>query len=109
MKPFTDTLREIEGGTFVDELTKATYEMVKAVREVRKPGVITIKIGFEPTGRGTVTLHSKVESKTPQHDRMPTTFFLTAEDTLLRDDPAQEKLPLRAVGDDDGPIRAIRD
>jgi len=106
-KPFSDVLREIQDGGFVDELTQKLYEMVQAVREVRKPGVMTIKLGFEPTGKGTITLHTKVEVKVPQHENIPTTFFLTPENTLLRDDPLQEKLPLRAVEDRSEPLRTV--
>jgi len=97
MKPFTDVIGEIENGAFLKELTEATYNMVASVTDTRKPGVLTIKLGFAPTGRGSVEISTKVESKEPEHDRATTTFFVGQGFVLMRDDPRQQKLPLREV------------
>lgn len=96
-KPFTDLLGEVENGDFLHELTEAMYLLVSAVRETRKPGQIAIAISVTPTGRESVDLDAKFKVKEPEHDRPSTTFFVTKEGTLLRNDPNQPRLPLREV------------
>lgn len=107
-KPFTDTLGELEGGQFLRDLTEASYQIARAVRETRKPGAIKISIKFSPTGKGSVELDAKVDVSEPEHDRPTTTFFLGPDGTLLRSDPNQPRLPLREVVDKQtGELRAV--
>lgn len=98
-RPFTDTLGELENGGFLKELTEATYNISHAVRETRKKGKLKITLNFTPTGRGSVQIDAEFEANEPEHDRPSTIFFQTPDGTLLRDDPNQPKLPLRAVPD----------
>jgi len=53
-KPFSDVLREIEGGRFVDDLTRDLRKVVNAVLETRKAGMLAITIKVVPTGRGSI-------------------------------------------------------
>lgn len=99
-KPFTDVLGELEGGYFLREMTAKLYEVVRAARETRKAGEIKLAIKVSPTGRGSVELDAKIDAKVPEHDRPTTTFFLTPDGTLMRNDPNQPRLPLREVMDD---------
>lgn len=96
-KPFSDTLREIEGGQFLNELTEATYNMIAAVMETRKAGKLKVEIKFTPTGKGTVNVDADFEAKEPEHDRPSTTFFVGKDFSLVRSDPNQPRLPLREV------------
>jgi len=105
-KPFTDVLGEIENGELLADMTKALYEVVRAVRETRKPGGIKLAVKITPTGKGGVTIDAKYEPVVPEHDRPSTVFFLSPDGTLLRNDPDQPQLPLRKVADaDNDPIR----
>lgn len=99
-KPFTDTLGEIEGGQLLRDLTEALYNITHAVRETRKPGELRVALKITPTGRGSVEIDAAFVAKEPEHDRPSTTFFMTPDGTLLRNDPNQPQLPLRAVEDD---------
>lgn len=99
-KPITDVLGELEGGRYIRELTKALTEITNAVRETRKDGTLTLKLKIKPTGQGSVLVASTFDAKVPEHDRLETTFFLTPSGALMRDDPNQERLPLRAVEDE---------
>jgi hypothetical protein len=110
-KPFTDTLGEIEGGRFLREATEQVREIVLAVMETRKKGSMTLKFAFTPTGKGAVEIDAKLDAKVPEHDRTTTTFFTTPEGTLMRDDPAQPRLPLRSVDPDrfHEPLRHVND
>jgi hypothetical protein len=67
------------------------------VRETRKPGALKLAIKFTPTGRGSIELDAKFDAIEPEHDRPTTTFFLSPDGTLLRNDPNQPRLPLREV------------
>lgn len=105
-KPFSDTLGEIENGKFLRDVTEATYNIVGAVMETRKPGKLTITLDFHPTGKGTVAIDADFKTKEPEHDRPPTTFFVGSDLSLQRQDPNQPRLPLREVDrPDDKPLR----
>lgn len=107
-RPFTDILGELENGYLLKELTAKVYEVVRASRETRKPGAIKIAIKISPTGRGSVELDAKIDASIPEHDRPTTTFFLTPEGTMMRNDPNQPRLPLREVADDaTGELRTV--
>ena len=108
-RPFTDVLGELEGGDVLRELTAKVYEVVRAARETRKPGAIKFAIKISPTGKGSVELDTKIDATVPEHDRPTTTFFVTPEGTLMRNDPNQPRLPLREVMDDKtGELRTVR-
>ncbi len=98
-RPFTDVIGELEGGDLLRELTTKLYEVGRAVRDTRKEGGIKLVVKISPTGRSFI-LDAKVEAKVPEHDRPSTTFFMTPEGTLMRNDPNQPRLPLREVMDD---------
>lgn len=105
-KPFTDVLGEIENGKFLRDVTEATYNVVGAVMETRKPGKITLTIDVKPTGKGTVAIDANCLTKEPEHDRPATTFFVGQDLSLQRQDPNQPRLPLREVETaDDKPLR----
>ena len=98
-KPFTDILGEIESGQFLRELTAKVYEIVRSTQETHKPGALKLSIKFSPTGRGSVMIDAKMDATVPEHDRPSTTFFVTPDGTMMRNDPNQPRLPLREVSD----------
>lgn len=105
-KPITDVLGEVESGQFLGELTEATYNIIAAVMDTRKPGALTIKLKFTPTGKGTVEVDADFDAKEPEHDRPSTTFFVGKDYALLRQDPNQPRLPLReAEKPDNEPVK----
>lgn len=108
-RPFTDVLGELENGYLLKEITAKVYEIVRAVRETRKPGSLKLAIKITPTGRGSVELDAKIDGAVPEHDRPTTTFFMSPDGTLLRNDPNQPRLPLREVMDDNtGELRNVK-
>lgn len=105
-RPFTDVLREVEGGRLVNDLTAEVYKLIEAVRDTRRSGQLKLTLSFSPTGRGTIEVNSKVDVKAPEDPRPSTTFFTTPENTLVRDDPSQPNLPLQVVPrDHQAPVR----
>ncbi len=108
-KPFTDILGEIENGSFLRELTAQVYEIVRATQETRKQGVLKLAFKISPTGRGSVEIDAKMDATVPEHDRPSTTFFVTHDGTMMRNDPNQPRLPLREVADPrTGELREVK-
>ena len=71
-------------------------------------GTITLNVSISPTGKSFI-VDAKVSAKIPEHDRPSTTFFMTPEGTLMRNDPNQPRLPLREVVDKQtGELRTVR-
>lgn len=96
-KPFTDVLGEIENGQFLRDVTEAVYNVAHAVRETRKVGELKLVLKLTPTGKGSVEIAAIFDTKEPEHDRPSTTFFMTPDGTLMRNNPDQPRLPLREV------------
>lgn len=97
MKPFDETLKDIEFGHLSRELAEIQQEVVKAVSETNKAGEITIKLTFKPEGSGQLTIKADVKKKIPQLPRGTSLFFMTPEGNIQREDPRQQKLPLKSV------------
>lgn len=107
-KPFTDVIGELEGGDVLRELTDKLYEVGRAVRDTRKEGTVTLAVRVSPTGKSFI-VDAKIAAKIPEHDRPSTTFFMTPEGTLMRNDPAQPRLPLREVMDEQtGELKTVK-
>jgi len=49
-KSFTDTLRMLQGGAFVDQCTETMAELVKQCDETGKPGKLTITLDLKKAG-----------------------------------------------------------
>lgn len=108
-KPFTDVLGEIENGYFLKELTAKLYDVVRAVQDTHKIGGMKLAIKLTPTGRGSIEIDAKFDAVIPEHGRPSTTFFVTPDGTMMRNDPNQPRLPLREVADPrTGELREIQ-
>ena len=99
-RPFIDTLRDIEAGGLLDELSEAQHSLIDAIRLTGKGGELTIKLTYKPDGNGQMTIKADVKAKEPALSRGTSLFFLTPEGNLTRRDPRQQDLPLRTVNDD---------
>lgn len=99
-RPFIDTLRDIEAGGLLDELSETQHSLIDAIRLTGKGGELTIKLAYKPDGNGQMTIKANVKAKEPALSRGTSLFFLTPEGNLTRRDPRQQDLPLRTVNDD---------
>ncbi len=99
-RPFIDTLRDIEAGGLLDELSETQHRLIDAIRLTGKGGELTIKLAYKPDGNGQMTIKADVKAKEPALSRGTSLFFLTPEGNLTRRDPRQQDLPLRTVNDD---------
>ena len=99
-RPFIDTLRDIEAGGLLDELSETQHSLIDAIRLTGKGGELTIKLAYKPDGNGQMTIKADVKTKEPALSRGTSLFFLTPEGNLTRRDPRQQDLPFRTVNDD---------
>lgn len=102
-RPFIDTLRDVEAGGLLDELTDTQHSLVDAIRATGKAGELTIKLTYKPEGAGQMTIKADVKSKEPVLARGTSLFFLTPEGNLSRRDPRQQELSLRTVDSEPAP------
>lgn len=102
-RPFIDTLRDIEAGGLLDELSEAQFQLIDAIRLSGKSGKLVIELNYKPDGRGQMTIKADVKVKEPELSRGTSLFFLTPEGNLSRRDPRQQDLPLRPVEADESP------
>lgn len=96
-RPFVDTLRDVEFGGLLDELSEVQREVVAAVSDTRKAGKIIIELEYKSEGDGQLAIKSNIKKKVPTYPRGTSIFFITPERNLQRQDPRQQSLELRSV------------
>lgn len=89
VRPFIDTLRQIERGHFLNDLSEAQHEVVQGIQDHRKKGEITIKLIYLPEADGQLSIEASVTAKAPSKTRGRTIFFMTPEANLDINDPRQ--------------------
>lgn len=107
IRPFIDTLRDVEFGHLLNELSEKQNEVVTAVQSTGKAGKLVIELDYKPEGQGQLTIRSNIKTKIPTLPRGTTLFFVTPERNLTRDDPRQQKLELREVETTPAPLKDI--
>ena len=106
-RPFIDTMRDLEYGHLLDELTETQNEMIAAVQHSNKTGKITIELEYKPEGDGQMIIKTQVKKKMPQLPRGSSVFFVTPERNLTRMDPRQQQLELKSVTAPETPLKEI--
>jgi hypothetical protein len=103
MRTFLDTLRDIRAGDAANELTDHLRELVAAVRASGRPGALTLTLKVKPASKGELTtlmVEDIVKITAPKPERGATILFADQDNTLVRSDPRQPRLPeLREVKD----------
>jgi len=96
-RPFQETLHNINNGTLLHDAAEAMAELVLAVDSTGKAGKIIIEINVRKATARTMAVVGKVTVKKPQEPLLESLLFPTADGNLLTEDPAQMKLPLKAI------------
>lgn len=96
-RPITDTLRYLQGGTFMDEASEQLAELVSAVNSTGKGGKITLEISVKKMSKGACGVIGKIKLSKPLEAPDATLMFPTPEGNLLTEDPRQSKLELKQV------------
>lgn len=112
MRPFTDVLRDINGGKFADELSEAMSDLVASCASTGKGGELVLKIKLKPAkgGNTVMTIDHDFKVKAPEFDRPQQFFFVAHGNTLVTENPQQRGLPFREVVDrETGEIKVVED
>lgn len=96
IRPITDTMRRLHGGTFLDECSEKLASVVRSVDETGKAGRITITLDIKKQN-GALSVLAKVTDKTPEPAPDADLFWPTVEGNLSLDNPNQRRLDLRSV------------
>lgn len=96
-RSIVDTLRHLNAGVFIDDVSEALSEVVKAVDTTGKAGSITIKINLRRATAGAMAVRGEFTMKRPAEAPIEALLFPTPEGNLLTEDPSQKKLDLRPV------------
>lgn len=102
IKPFAATLQEIAAGAFHARLSEQLQDLVTAVTDTGKKGVLTVQLTVAPIKPGNTTnlvVTGKAAVKAPESDDAApsSVFFHDAAGNLTRNDPNQPALPLRGL------------
>lgn len=98
--PFSQQIAYLSRGSLDDELTEALAEVVRAVRETGKPGVLSVQLKVQRLNardENAVKITPKVTTKCPQLAPYESVMFSTYDGDLLRNDPNQRTLDLQEV------------
>lgn len=97
-KPFAAFIQEQRNGGLHGELSDAMNDLVAAVAEHEKKGVLTLTVTVTPNKDGaTVVVTDKVKVALPEGNRGAAIYFFDDAGNLHRRNPAQQELPLREV------------
>lgn len=99
-RPFAELLTTIEQGEAHAEASRALHDLVSAVMDVGKAGVLTITVKVEPVkgNKGQVLVGVQVAAKPPKSSPGAGVFFVDDAGNLSRHDPRQMVLDgLRVV------------
>lgn len=94
MKPITDVIREYRNGQLVDQATAAFAELIQAVQHTRKGGEFTRKLKVTPESGSAngVEVVADMAVKAPRPTMPKAIFFVDADYSLSRNDPAQREM-----------------
>lgn len=101
-------LREHRNGVTIDDLGDALQTLNEAVATEEKGGSLTITISVSPMSKTSGAYEVKVAHSLslPKKPAGSSIFYLSPENTLVRDDPRQTKMELRDIGPA-APIRGL--
>jgi len=96
MRQIADVLRDLAGDQY-QEITDQLGEVVRAAMETGKVGALTVSLKIKPNAANAVQVECDIKAKIPTRPTPPTIFFVANGDSLVRTDPNQMALPLKAV------------
>lgn len=100
IRPFAAVLQEIDHGEAHQRASDLLNQLVQAVADTGKKGVLTVQVTVAPYKKGTRNLDVTVKSslKAPDiGDDGHSAIFFHASGNLRRDDPTQPTLPVRGL------------
>lgn len=92
---FLEVLKELRGGSAIDDLTEEMAGLTAAIRESGRAGKLTLTISVKPASKGSVStllLDAAITVKRPVKESESTIFYATDDNVLQRNDPRQPEL-----------------
>ncbi|MET4696122.1 hypothetical protein [Endozoicomonas lisbonensis] len=108
--PFSQIIAYLNKGMLEAELTDELSELVKAVRDTHRMGELTLKLKVQlhnARDEDTVIITPAVNNKKPRLDMAKAIMYSTADGDLLRNDPNQPELQLKAIESDNRPLKTL--
>src|SRR4051794_13757111 len=90
VRPFAEFLHKHNYGITHDQLSKGLHDLLESVKEVGKPGNVTLSINVKPIGKGDerqVMVGAVVKVKSPESRAAEQFYWLDDEGNLSRNDP----------------------
>lgn len=103
VRPFGEWLALEDHGRLHDDLSDQLNELIDAVCNTSKKGTLTLQIAVSPSTKtpmgevAMVTVAPTITLKAPRPSASESIYFVDKWRNLIRDNPAQPKLPLRQV------------
>ena len=94
-------LTPLSEGEFIPDFNNELHKLVKAIRETRKGGVLTLTLKIAPMAGSLkqLVVNAEINAKTPKAARPTSIFFSDEEGGLHRSDPDQLKFNFEAKKD----------
>lgn len=98
---FMSMIAELRKGLTVSEISDAQAEIIEAVVSTGKKGQLDLRFVFAPsTGCETVLVTCQISPKEPVPEKNSTTFFVTEDKRLVRQNPNQPEMFSVSQGDE---------
>lgn len=95
---FIALLQQHRNGSLLNDVAAGVRAVIEAVQLAGKAGKITITFALIPSGTtGGIIIEDDVKVTLPKAPKQQSLFFADENGQLVRNDPRQRELPLRAV------------
>lgn len=103
VRPAIETLRELDGGRFLDRLALAIHDVTGDVTALDKKGEINVKIMIAPFTKAklaepVITIEAEIVSKPPKPDPQQALFYLDGDGNPTTKQQRQRDLELSIAG-----------
>lgn len=102
MADFLNTVASMRNGRVIADCSLKLSKVIEGVKATGKKGKLILEIGIEPSrvsmdGVTEMELRHTAKAVVPEADQGKTIFFISGNDELTRDDPAQMQFEMEAI------------
>jgi hypothetical protein len=91
---FSEFIHKAQRGTVEARLGEKLRDVVKGIRDTKKPGSVTLTIGMEPVKGdvNTLAVNFTIKAKVPEATPDSSVYFSADDGALTRDNPRQRDM-----------------
>lgn len=109
---FITTLQNHRRGEVLTDLADSLREVTETVQNTGKAAKLTLSLKIRPASKGgALVLEDEIKLTLPKTETEGSIFFADSNGNLLRENPKQQKLPLRTIEGDkpenEEPLRQV--